>query len=133
MSFVSIQISLLISPPSSVGLGCRNGRIVAIPFGELIFFGLGTGEYHELALCAVLHAIIAAYSDLHKGQVFTDDLFFQNWAQTIFVIEEVCKEGYVEHIDQEGLKKALAFKIPKYAVDGDRFRSGLRSLSMKSK
>jgi hypothetical protein len=116
------------------GGGCRNGRIAAIPFGELIFFGLGTGEYHELALCSVLHAIIGAYSDLHKGQVFTDGLFFQSWAQTIFVIDEVCKEGYVEHIDQEALKKALAFKIPKYAMEQpDSSRGGLRSFSMKSK
>jgi hypothetical protein len=27
----------------------RNGRIVAIASGGLIFFGLGTGEYNELA------------------------------------------------------------------------------------
>lgn len=27
----------------------RNGRIVAITAGDLVFFALGTGEYSELA------------------------------------------------------------------------------------
>ena len=35
--------SLLTSPPR------RNGRIVCIPSGELLFYALGTGEYNELA------------------------------------------------------------------------------------
>ena len=34
---------------------CRNGKIVAIPSGELVFFGVGTGEYNELAGEPLLH------------------------------------------------------------------------------
>ena len=30
-------------------LACRSGRIVALPSGELVFYGLGTGDSNELA------------------------------------------------------------------------------------
>ena len=34
---------------TGVAPGCRNGRIVCVPSGDLLFFALGTGEYNELA------------------------------------------------------------------------------------
>lgn len=34
---------------AAAGFASRNGRIVAIPAGELVFYALGTGEYSELA------------------------------------------------------------------------------------
>jgi hypothetical protein len=36
-------------PPLPPSRPCRNGRIVGIPSGDLLFFALGTGEYSELA------------------------------------------------------------------------------------
>ena len=104
---------------------CRNGRIVAIPSGELIFYGLGTGEYNELARemrlwqrqrisfalqapCAllsdmqhactagavaeVLRTLIGVYTEAFRVPALSDALLFSNYAQTILVVDEVCKE-----------------------------------------
>ena len=76
----------------------------------------------------MLRVIISTYIDIHKNQTLNDDILFQNWAQTIMVIDEVCKEGHVEHLDREGLRKALAFKVPKYSNENVKGRGSLRSM-----
>lgn len=133
---------------------CRNGKIVAIPSGDLFFFGLGTGEYNELAgmytlqlsstsistsqrqpstlspssihhvaVYELLQALIQIYKDIFKVPSLSDTILFQNFAQTIIVIDEACKEGYIEHIDKASMQKALLFRLP-FIGDGTE-RKGL--------
>jgi hypothetical protein len=68
-----------------------------------------------LSVCEVVRTAIGAYLDVFKVQALTASLLFQNWAQTILVMDELCKEGLVEHLDRSGLQKALSFKPPSYS------------------
>jgi hypothetical protein len=115
----------------------RNGYILAIPSGELLFCSLGTGEYNPLArecdpwqhlpsssactspptcvaclaVAVVLNTLVDVLKELTKGQALTDVLLFQNYAQTVLVIDELCKEGLVELVDTGSIIKAMALKV----------------------
>ncbi|KAL4859103.1 hypothetical protein ACK3TF_000878 [Chlorella vulgaris] len=111
----------------------RNGRIVCIPSGDLLFFALGTGEYTELALSAVLAAIIAAYKEVFRGASLTDALLFSNYAVVVLVVDEVCREGLVGLTDRLSIQKAIAMRLPYEPPAPEKSKSSFsRMLSSKS-
>lgn len=81
------------------------------------------------AVGIVLRAIIDTLKELTRAPTLTDALLFQNYAQTILVLDEVCKEGIVEHLDKASILKAMALKLPAYGPDVvDRSISGIKSI-----
>ena len=66
----------------------------------------------------VLRTLISVYKELHRVPALTDTVLLQSFPQTILVIDEVCKEGYPEHIDRASIFKALAFKVPTFTSGG---------------
>ncbi|PRW60145.1 6-phosphogluconolactonase 1 [Chlorella sorokiniana] len=109
----------------------RNGRIVCIPSGELLFYALGTGEYNELALAEVLRAIIGTYRELFKAPALTEAALFSNYALTALVVDEVCREGLVELTDRLSIQKAIAMRLP-YEPAAEKSKGTLAKL-MSSK
>ncbi|KAI3436211.1 hypothetical protein D9Q98_002265 [Chlorella vulgaris] len=111
----------------------RNGRIVCIPSGDLLFFALGTGDYTELALSAVLAAIIAAYKEVFRGASLTDALLFSNYAIVVLVVDEVCREGLLGLTDRLSIQKAIAMRLPYEPPAPEKSKSSFsRMLSSKS-
>ncbi|KAH7618943.1 hypothetical protein NADE_005791 [Nannochloris sp. 'desiccata'] len=107
----------------------KNGRIVAIASGGLFFFGMGTGEYNELAVSEVLKTLIDAYKEIFKAPELTDAILLQNYPHTILVVDEVCKEGLPEHMDRASIIKSLSFKLPTFSTDGEKNKSLMSRLS----
>lgn len=108
----------------------RNGRIVAIPAGELVFYALGTGEYSELALSEVLRVIISTYREIFKAPSLTDAVLFSNYAVTALVVDEVVREGIVELTDRLSIQKAIAMRLP-YEPPVEKSKGSLSNLLSK--
>ena len=51
------------------------------------------------------------YKEIFKTPELTDAILLSNYAQTILVIDEVCKEGLPEHMNKASIMKALVFKV----------------------
>lgn len=45
------------------------------------------------AVSEVLRLLISVYKDVFRVPSLSDTVFFQNYAQTMLVIDEVCKEA----------------------------------------
>ncbi|KAL6777815.1 COPZ2 [Auxenochlorella protothecoides x Auxenochlorella symbiontica] len=101
-------------PPDSAdeALGqYRSGRIVAVPTGELCFYAVGHGEYNELALSEILNALINIYKQLYRVSTLTDAVLFSKYPQTALALDEVLKEGIVQHLDSDSVARAIACKV----------------------
>ncbi|KAL4431611.1 hypothetical protein ABPG77_001453 [Micractinium sp. CCAP 211/92] len=108
----------------------RNGRIVAITAGELVFFALGTDEYSELALAEVLRVIISTYREVFKAPNLTDAVLFSNYAVAVLVVDEVVREGIVELTDRLSIQKAIAMRLP-YEPPVEKSKGGFGNLLSK--
>ncbi|GAB4823343.1 hypothetical protein N2152v2_010389 [Parachlorella kessleri] len=89
----------------------KNGKIVMMREGDVLFFALGTGEYNELALGELLRLLIVAYKDIFRSTL-TDTVLLQNFGQTALVVDELCKEGLVDLTDSQSIQKAIALRLP---------------------
>jgi hypothetical protein len=79
----------------------------------------------------VLKTLINAYKEIFKAPELTDTILLANYPQTIFVVDEVCKEGLPEHMDTSSIIKALSFKLPTFSTDGDKTKSLMSRFSSK--
>ncbi|KDD73144.1 hypothetical protein H632_c2487p0 [Helicosporidium sp. ATCC 50920] len=99
-------------PGGSEGVGrYKNGRIVSVDSGDLTFYAVGTGEYNEIALSEILRAVITLLMDMFKVAVLSDGVIFSRYVQTALILDEVLKEGIVQHLDSQSVSRALALKL----------------------
>eukprot|EP00890_Picochlorum_soloecismus_P001643 jgi/Picsp_1/247/NSC_00246-R1_protein len=111
----------------------KNGRIVGVVTGNIIFFAMGTGNYDELILRDTLEAVIDALIDMTKSQSLSDLVLFQHYFILVHTLDEVCKEGIVELIDKDEIQKSMNLKMQTYSTENavDNVRGIMKKFSTK--
>ncbi len=85
------------------------------PFISLLF-RLYTFIHPFITVSEVLRTLIEVYKEVFRAPTLTDALLLQHYAQTMLVVDEVCREGHPEHMDKASVGKALGFKLPTFAI-----------------
>ena len=93
----------------------RGACFVLLPVNDLVLFGLGSGEYDEMALSGLLRVLALAIGDA-AGKPASSALFLAKGgagvARAALAIDEVVNEGLVDAVDRDAVRKGAKGKAP---------------------
>uniref|UniRef100_A0A7S0UUI0 Coatomer subunit zeta n=1 Tax=Polytomella parva TaxID=51329 RepID=A0A7S0UUI0_9CHLO len=87
----------------------KLARFVFVPYNDVQFFMMGSGEYDELALSDSIKVIIKTFSEM-LGKGFTSDVLLDKYHRLCLVVDEVVNEGLLENTEIEAIKKGIKSK-----------------------
>ncbi|KAL6753385.1 Zeta2-COP [Haematococcus lacustris] len=89
----------------------RSAHFTFIPYGELVYYLVGSGEYDELACADIIRQLVAVLSDI-LGKLPTVSLLMDKYVKLVVIVDEIINEGLLECLDKDAIRKAMKLKAP---------------------
>ncbi|KAJ9505451.1 hypothetical protein QJQ45_028709 [Haematococcus lacustris] len=95
----------------------RSAHFTFIPYGELVYYLVGSGEYDELACADIIRQLVAVLSDI-LGKLPTVSLLMDKYVKLVVIVDEIINEdfsvlllqGLLECLDKDAIRKAMKLK-----------------------